>query len=242
MNKLYFLLLPLIVISCSSQKEVSVEQLVERDGVAYEINSDIPYTGMVIDKNENGLIINRGTYLEGVLHGPYEFFHDNGQLLLKANYVNGVQEGYHESFFYNGGISNKRTYKNGILVGDYLDFYIGGILKEKRVIKEQPENYSLGYTEWGYSYGDYSYEKFDEGGLISERGSYKNGLFDGKKETYTNGILNMEDNWEDGRENGWRIYYDEDGSIYALQCYEDNWPTSNLGGKPCNGIPSPLYK
>ena len=42
----------LILVSCSN--EVPVDQLVERNGVFYEVNSQTPFTGSVVKYHDNG--------------------------------------------------------------------------------------------------------------------------------------------------------------------------------------------
>ena len=79
MNKLYFLLLPLIVISCS--KEISDDRLVERNGLYYEINSENPYTGYVKNYHRNGQKSFEGYFKDGQKQGVHNLYDSNGYLI-----------------------------------------------------------------------------------------------------------------------------------------------------------------
>ena len=64
MNKVLLILSVVLLASCSP-KEVTSGQLVERQGIKYEVNSTTPFTGVSVG------------------------YHDNGQLKEKANYKDG---------------------------------------------------------------------------------------------------------------------------------------------------------
>ena len=51
-----FLVLILFLISCSNEKIVPFDTLVTRDGIRYEVNSDIPFNGTGISYHYNGNI------------------------------------------------------------------------------------------------------------------------------------------------------------------------------------------
>ena len=55
MKKLAAVLCTLLVCSCT--KELSSDQLVEINGLSYEVNSRTPFTGRLIDFYENGLFV-----------------------------------------------------------------------------------------------------------------------------------------------------------------------------------------
>ena len=70
-------------------KEAPLNQLVERNGLNYEINSQTPFTGSAV------------------------FYHDNGQLKYKWNYKDGEEDGLHVWYLENGQLQFKTNYKNG---------------------------------------------------------------------------------------------------------------------------------
>tara|TARA_B100000953_G_C17680365_1_gene311960 strand:- start:310 stop:462 length:153 start_codon:yes stop_codon:yes gene_type:complete len=46
-------------------KEILIDQLVERDGISYEVNSTTPFAGVTLDYDENGQLQQRSNYKNG---------------------------------------------------------------------------------------------------------------------------------------------------------------------------------
>ena len=94
-------LLTLLVLGgCSN--EYSKEQLVERGGLIYEVNSQIPFTGSNEWFYEDGQLQRKRNYKDGKEDGLYESYHENGQLKSKRNYKDGKEEGLSENYDENG--------------------------------------------------------------------------------------------------------------------------------------------
>jgi len=87
MKKLLPILCLLILVSCSN--EVPVDQLVERNGITYEINSQTPFTGGFVNYHENGQLKERGYFKNGKEDGMWEGFEENGQIEFTSYYING---------------------------------------------------------------------------------------------------------------------------------------------------------
>ena len=64
MKKLLTILCLVLLVSCSN--EVPDDQLVERQGITYEINSQTPFTGSSVTYHENGQLKKRVDYKKGV--------------------------------------------------------------------------------------------------------------------------------------------------------------------------------
>ena len=83
MKKVLFTILILFIASCS--KEISSDRIVEIDGLAYEVNSNTPYSGKAITYNgrygPDGKIEYQVTYKNGEAIKE-EYFHENGQLAI----------------------------------------------------------------------------------------------------------------------------------------------------------------
>ncbi len=60
-----FCALVLLVAGCGSEKAVDFEQLVERDGIYYEVNSEVGFTGRVVGTHMNGQKEREGNYKDG---------------------------------------------------------------------------------------------------------------------------------------------------------------------------------
>lgn len=68
--------------------KVSIEDLVERDGLKYIKFTDVPLSGAAEGIDEDGFFVKRN-YKDGLLNGAYEFYNDKGQLDSKRTYRNG---------------------------------------------------------------------------------------------------------------------------------------------------------
>jgi antitoxin component YwqK of YwqJK toxin-antitoxin module len=111
MKNLLPILFVLIISSCS--KEVPSDQLVERDGIYYEVNSQTGFTGTSISYYENGQLWEKITYTNGELDGVHERYYENGQLKYRINFKDDKYDGPYESHHNNGQLWYKTTYKNG---------------------------------------------------------------------------------------------------------------------------------
>ena len=99
MKKL-LLILPLLIVGCS--KEIPFDQLVEREGIYYEVNSQTPFSGRVVSYYENGRLEEKANYKDGKEDGLWEYYFENGQLQGKGNYKDGKEDGLCEYYFENG--------------------------------------------------------------------------------------------------------------------------------------------
>ena len=116
MKYLTTLLLTLLVLGgCSN--EVPSDQLVERGGLIYEVNSQTPFTGSSVDYRGEGQLWHREKYIDGKLNGLSEEYHSNGQLQFKENYVDGKSNGAREYYYENGQLKTKGNIKDGKFVG-----------------------------------------------------------------------------------------------------------------------------
>ena len=92
-------------------EEVTLDDLVERNGLYYQKFTDVPFDGKVTGQIQ-------GSFSDGEREGSWVGYWDNGQLSLKETYKNGKLDGswvwYHED----GQLSRKGTYKNGKKISD----------------------------------------------------------------------------------------------------------------------------
>jgi antitoxin component YwqK of YwqJK toxin-antitoxin module len=107
-------LLPLLVLTACSTPVVLADQLVERNSVTYQVDSDEPFTGRSERFYENGQLENRTDYKDGKKDGLSEWFWENGNLGQRGNLKNGKKEGLLEEFNQNGSLRRSSTYKNGV--------------------------------------------------------------------------------------------------------------------------------
>ena len=68
--------------------------------------------------------------------GPFEEYYDNGELMLKGTFKDGVPDGPLESYYPNGQLDTKGTLKDGVLDGPYERYYDNGQLGWKGSYKD----------------------------------------------------------------------------------------------------------
>ena len=66
-------------------------QIVERDGIYYEVDSQTPYSGSSVSYHENGQLEASGNYKDGKMEGLHELYYENGQLEFKGNFKDGEE-------------------------------------------------------------------------------------------------------------------------------------------------------
>ena len=113
-NTILILISLLFVTGCMEEKEVSYLQ--DRNGIKYEINSEVGFTGKYVKKYENGQKLVERHYKDGKLEGLYTEWYDNGQKWSESNYKGGKREGLETWWYGNGQKKSEVNYKNGKLV------------------------------------------------------------------------------------------------------------------------------
>jgi len=174
MKKILLTLMVFGIVGCS--KEIPSDQLVERNGITYEVNSQTPFSGRVVSYHENGQLQSKRNYKDGCLEGLQESYYENGQLEEKGIYKDimdipmfcsnqldyGFYDGPYESYYKNGQLKKKENYKDGIIEDGPVEEY-----------------YSNGQLSWGRNYKDGTYdglsESYHANGQLNRRDCYKNG-------------------------------------------------------------------
>jgi antitoxin component YwqK of YwqJK toxin-antitoxin module len=131
MNKILIILSLVLLASCAPN-EVPSKDLVERDGIKYEVNSQTPFTGVSVSYHENGQLMYKGAYKDGNKEGLWMWYHQNGELWSKGNFKDGMFIGnLYESYYDNGQLMSKENYKDGKRDGLYESFQRNGQLETK---------------------------------------------------------------------------------------------------------------
>jgi antitoxin component YwqK of YwqJK toxin-antitoxin module len=126
MNKTLIILSFALVVACSPV-EVPEQNLVERNGMVYEINSSTPFNGISLTYHPNGQIELMTSFKDGVKDGSQILYYLNGQLIRRNNYKNGKFHGVQEIFSESGVLEEAKIYKNGKQHG-VQDLYLEGRL------------------------------------------------------------------------------------------------------------------
>ena len=163
----------------SAQPAVRINNLQKRDGFYYQPRDSKPYTGKVIDVNENGDIILEGRFARGMRNGIWITRYGNGQKEHEGYYKNGIKidlwkswyesgqawkEGYYFSgkkegswlyWYWNGEYLAIETYRNGIIHGPWKKWYANGQEKIEGSYKDITEDGgSRKYGKWIYYLND----------------------------------------------------------------------------------------
>ena len=199
MNKLYIYLSLFIFVACSPSN-IPQGGLEEKEGLKYEIDSQVPYNGPYEFYHDNGQLQQLGNFIEGKENGPFEFYHDNGQLQKLGNLIEGKTNGIWELYYDNGQLQERGNYKDNNRNGPFEFYYDNGQLQERG-------NFIEGKTNgiWEFYY---------DNGQLQQLGNYKNGIKNGPFEWYyDNGQLQQLGNYKDNNMHGIFDYFTSTGGF-----------------------------
>lgn len=74
------------------------------------------FTGIAIERAENGQVTKEEHYENGLAHGTWKEWYDTGEKKFIGDFKNGVNEGVWTQWKKDGSIQRKLTFKNGQLV------------------------------------------------------------------------------------------------------------------------------
>ena len=162
-------------------QEVTMDDLVEREGLMYRPFTTVPFTGVTTGlkqytfKNgkrdgpfaqyhDNGQLRGKGNYTEGYLDGPWVWYYANGELDTKGNWINGKRDGPWVWYFIDGRLSWIGNYKDGKREGPWVEFRAFGELTGKG-------NYTDGKRDGPWVW-------VNQDGVLNkeESGTYKDGV------------------------------------------------------------------
>ena len=195
MKKLYPLLSVLfLIVSCSTE----LDTLQKRGDTYYEINSEEPFSGLIINKYESGQKHTKGYLTNGREDGYWTWWYEgsakNHIRLYLDNILDNLPYLFYDSWENYGQKRKVVDYLDGTKDGLSTEWYENGQKKEEGTYKDGKED-GL-WTGW-YNNGQKEIE-----------GTFKDGKPDGLSTLwYENGQKRQE-----GTENEW-TYWNEDGSL-----------------------------
>lgn len=152
------ILLAVLFVGCKDKSEIITGPFLIKEGVLISQKSGDSVTGIAEWYYENGQLMERTEYRNGVMHGLSESYHPNGQLSYRGKYSSDIQIGVSEYYeddgylkvkyipagellihkFYTkaGNIDSIEPYKNGKLHGMLENFDSEGNLKEKKCYQD----------------------------------------------------------------------------------------------------------
>ena len=100
-----------------SAKVIKSDRIETKGNVVYEIGQKTPYTGVLENYNEKGVVDARAEFKNGVMDGYSKLYYPSGKLLSEVNFKNDKEEGLMKAYYENGKLQGEATYKNGQLDG-----------------------------------------------------------------------------------------------------------------------------
>ena len=93
-------------------EEITDEELVKRQGVRYEVNSQTPFTGCTVSYHQNGQREAEINWKNGMPDGLSELYYENGQRDAKINWKDGKRHGLSELYYENGQLEHFNLLKS----------------------------------------------------------------------------------------------------------------------------------
>ena len=89
-----------------SAKVIKSSNIEVKGEVVYEAGQKTPYTGVLENYNEKGVLDARAEFKNGVMDGY-------GKVFIEENYKNGERDGVAKAYDENGKVVQQATFKNG---------------------------------------------------------------------------------------------------------------------------------
>ncbi len=120
-------------------RAIRESHLQDRNGTAFEINADKPFTGQVVGFYHNKQRRIESHYQAGQRHGVEVAWFDNGQRQRTTQYANGRRHGLEATWFRSGQKSGEVQYQDGLRHGLTRQWHAGGKLAaETHYVKGEP--------------------------------------------------------------------------------------------------------
>ena len=113
-----------VLFNCT--KEVGSDELLERNGLKYEVNSDKPYTGLAFDTYKNGQRDFVIAFIDGEQNGTAKSWYENGQQKYIIEFIDGERNGTSKVWYENGQQKSEESYKDGNLVSSPTRWFPDG--------------------------------------------------------------------------------------------------------------------
>ena len=171
--------------------------------------------GGVIEATEN--------YEDGKNEGQVEMFYMNGSIDTRKNFVKNLMEGDQLVYYPTGVMKNSYAYTGGVQNGKEKQFHPNGKLEyEVNVVNGKYEGELIQYYMSGHIHLEIAYKGGKQTGtykryynypenVVSEEGSYNQGLIDGPyMEYHKNGKVSVSGEFKNGeKHSNWKTYNDE---------------------------------
>ena len=131
MKKLYPLLSVLFLICWGCESSVDIDTLNQRGDKYYEINSEKPFSGLVIKNYESGQNKLKGYLKDGERDRIWTEWYENGQKDSEITYKDGKFDGLEIGWYEDGKKSYECNWKDEELDGLWTEWYKNGQKKSE---------------------------------------------------------------------------------------------------------------
>lgn len=205
-------------------------------GKRYIKGEEKPYTGILEEYYESGLLQRKGTFVDGDEKGEFISYYNNGEINTKFNFDISDFEGEYLEYHKNGQLKKKCFYKNKKLEGEYREYHESGNISKESFFKNGK---NVGSEKVYYDNGKLEMiSPFDEEGMpiVKETIFY---YIDGKIESntkveadgtsrmyfyYPNGTVKSYISAKDGNMDGDCVEYYESGKIREKLTFKNGLP------------------
>lgn len=114
-------------------REVDTDQLAERNGLLFAVNSQTPFSGKAVHYHPNKQKAFEGYYSSGKANGRSTQWYDNGQLAFSGTFKDGLLDGPVTVWYFNGQKKEVSNYERGNLNGRATLFKEDGTIARDEV-------------------------------------------------------------------------------------------------------------
>ena len=214
-RQVVYVMLITAVFFYSCEKEVSSDMVVERNGLTYEVNSEIPFSGKAVEFFEGGEVKSKSTsYKDGKLDGVFRTWFENGQISSEDSYKDGsvtLSKLWRENGHQLAETSWKADKVNGIVKFWYEN---GQLKSEESYIDDERQ----GLKKVWYENGQQQFE-----------GAFIAGQLNGKiQEWHENGVPKREGKLLEGKKDGLWTFWNRNGEKSKELEYENGLLTNTI--------------
>lgn len=207
----YFILLSFLIPSLTFG-QVKLENLTKRNGLTFEKNATVPFTGKAYAYFPNGDVQTVLEYKDGIPNGEIKSWYKKDVKQVDGFVDNGKRTGTWKLYYESGKLKKQSTYQNDLENGEEIFWFENGNLQKKG-------NYVNGKLNG-------KYEWYFENGQKKQEGFFVEGKEDSTwNEWFENGKQKMVGHFTNFEKNGNWTWWDEKGKITTSKNYKNGLVT-----------------
>jgi antitoxin component YwqK of YwqJK toxin-antitoxin module len=186
--------------------QVKLDNLTKRNGLSYEKDATVPFTGKAFAYFPGGDVQTVLEYKDGIPHGEIKSWSKKDVKQVEGFLDHGKRTGTWKLYFESGKLKKQSTFQNDIENGEEIFWFENGNMQKKGSYTNGKLN---GKYEWYY-----------ENGQKKQEGFFVNGKEDGTwGEWFDNGKQKMVGHFTNLEKNGNWTWWDENGKITTSKKY-----------------------